>query len=71
MADQQKENNAKKGGLTISANRDHMSKIGKKGGASVSQNKDHMRELQRRSTLKRIENIKAKKAAQTSESRES
>ncbi len=33
---------ARKGGLAVSRNRDHMASIGRKGGQSVSTNRDHM-----------------------------
>lgn len=33
---------ARKGGLAVSANREHMARIGRKGGLTVSQNREHM-----------------------------
>ncbi|MBX5490300.1 MAG: hypothetical protein IRZ14_04010 [Chloroflexi bacterium] len=33
---------ARKGGLAVSANREHMARIGRKGGQTVSQNREHM-----------------------------
>jgi len=33
---------ARKGGLAVSRNREHMASIGRKGGQSVSTNRDHM-----------------------------
>ena len=33
---------ARKGGLAVSANRQHMADIGRKGGQTVSRNRDHM-----------------------------
>lgn len=38
---------ARKGGMAVSENRQHMSEIGKKGGEAVSQNRDHMAEIGR------------------------
>jgi general stress protein YciG len=38
----------RKGGETVSQNREHMAKIGRKGGETVSQNRDHMAEIGRK-----------------------
>jgi general stress protein YciG len=38
---------ARKGGMAVSENRQHMSEIGRKGGEAVSQNRDHMAEIGR------------------------
>ena len=38
----------RKGGETVSRNRDHMSAIGRKGGETVSQNRNHMSEIGRK-----------------------
>jgi hypothetical protein len=38
----------KKGGETVSKNRQHMSEIGRKGGERVSQDRDHMAQIGRR-----------------------
>ncbi|OFZ18173.1 MAG: hypothetical protein A2X94_03290 [Bdellovibrionales bacterium GWB1_55_8] len=39
---------ARKGGLAVSRNRQHMSEIGRKGGQSVSRNKEHMANIGRK-----------------------
>lgn len=39
---------ARKGGLAVSRNRQHMAEIGRKGGQSVSQNKEHMASIGRK-----------------------
>lgn len=39
---------ARKGGLAVSRNRQHMAEIGKKGGLTVSKNRDHMAEIGRK-----------------------
>ncbi|MCM2323696.1 MAG: hypothetical protein NDJ90_10590 [Oligoflexia bacterium] len=39
---------ARKGGLAVSRNRQHMAEIGKKGGLSVSKNKEHMAKIGRK-----------------------
>ena len=39
---------ARKGGLAVSRNRQHMAEIGKKGGQTVSKNKEHMAEIGRK-----------------------
>ncbi|HCM41518.1 MAG: hypothetical protein A2070_10180 [Bdellovibrionales bacterium GWC1_52_8] len=39
---------ARKGGLAVSRNREHMSQIGRKGGLSVSKNKEHMANIGRK-----------------------
>jgi len=36
---------ARKGGLAVSSNREHMAKIGRKGGQTVSQNREHMAKI--------------------------
>ncbi len=38
----------RKGGMTVSQNRDHMAAIGRKGGESVSKNRNHMAEIGRK-----------------------
>ena len=38
---------ARKGGMAVSENRQHMSEIGRKGGEAVSQNRNHMAEIGR------------------------
>lgn len=42
MSPEIREEVARKGGLTVSRNKQHMSAIGRKGGTSVSANKAHM-----------------------------
>lgn len=39
---------ARKGGETVSQNREHMAAIGAKGGERVSQNREHMAEIGRK-----------------------
>lgn len=39
---------ARKGGLAVSRNRQHMAEIGKKGGQSVSKNREHMASIGRK-----------------------
>jgi general stress protein YciG len=39
---------ARKGGLAVSRNRQHMSEIGRKGGQSVSKNREHMANIGRK-----------------------
>lgn len=39
---------ARKGGLAVSRNRQHMAEIGRKGGLSVSKNRDHMAAIGRK-----------------------
>ena len=39
---------ARKGGLAVSRNKQHMAEIGRKGGQSVSKNKDHMAKIGRK-----------------------
>ncbi len=39
---------ARKGGLAVSRNRQHMAEIGRKGGQSVSKNRDHMAAIGRK-----------------------
>ncbi len=39
---------ARKGGLAVSRNREHMAEIGRKGGQSVSKNREHMAEIGRK-----------------------
>ena len=50
----------KKGGDSISQNRQHMSEIGRRGGAATSQNRQHMSEIGRKGGLvkKQTENGK-------------
>lgn len=43
----------RKGGQTVSKDKEHMATIGKKGGQSVSQNKKHMAEIGRKGGLRR------------------
>lgn len=38
----------RKGGHTVSRNRDHMAEIGRRGGSKVAENRDHMAEIGRR-----------------------
>ncbi|WP_438009979.1 KGG domain-containing protein [Sorangium sp. So ce321] len=38
----------RKGGATVSQNREHMAAIGRKGGAAVSQNRSHMAQIGRK-----------------------
>ena len=38
----------RKGGTTVSRNRDHMAEIGRRGGSKVAQNREHMAEIGRR-----------------------
>lgn len=39
---------ARKGGLAVSRNRQHMAEIGRKGGQTVSKNRDHMAQIGRK-----------------------
>lgn len=39
---------ARKGGIAVSQNKQHMSEIGRKGGLSVSKNKEHMANIGRK-----------------------
>lgn len=39
---------ARKGGLAVSRNRQHMAEIGRKGGQAVSKNRDHMAQIGRK-----------------------
>ena len=39
---------ARKGGLAVSRNKQHMAEIGRKGGQSVSKNREHMAEIGRK-----------------------
>lgn len=39
---------ARKGGLAVSRNRQHMAEIGRKGGMSVSKNREHMAQIGRK-----------------------
>ncbi len=39
---------ARKGGLAVSRNRQHMAEIGRKGGQSVSKNREHMASIGRK-----------------------
>jgi general stress protein YciG len=39
---------ARKGGLAVSKNRQHMSEIGRKGGQTVSKNREHMAAIGRK-----------------------
>ena len=39
---------ARKGGLAVSRNKQHMAEIGRKGGQSVSKNRDHMAKIGRK-----------------------
>ncbi|MDR3608371.1 MAG: hypothetical protein P4M08_13455 [Oligoflexia bacterium] len=39
---------ARKGGLAVSRNREHMAEIGRKGGQSVSKNREHMAQIGRK-----------------------
>jgi general stress protein YciG len=39
---------ARKGGLAVSRNRQHMAEIGRKGGQTVSKNRDHMASIGRK-----------------------
>ena len=39
---------ARKGGLAVSRNKQHMAEIGRKGGVAVSRNKEHMAEIGRK-----------------------
>jgi uncharacterized protein len=39
---------ARKGGLAVSTNRQHMAEIGRKGGQSVSKNREHMAKIGRK-----------------------
>jgi general stress protein YciG len=39
---------ARKGGLAVSRNREHMAEIGRKGGQSVSRNREHMARIGRK-----------------------
>ena len=39
---------ARRGGLAVSKNRQHMAEIGRKGGQSVSRNREHMAEIGRK-----------------------
>src|ERR1700745_4159315 len=39
---------ARKGGLAVSRNRQHMAEIGRKGGQSVSRNREHMAQIGRK-----------------------
>lgn len=48
MDPQTRQEVARKGGLAVSRNRQHMAEIGKKGGQSVSKNRDHMAEIGRK-----------------------
>jgi general stress protein YciG len=39
---------ARKGGLAVSRNKQHMAEIGRKGGQSVSKNREHMAQIGRK-----------------------
>ncbi len=39
---------ARKGGLAVSRNREHMAEIGRRGGQSVSKNREHMAQIGRK-----------------------
>ncbi|MEP6756307.1 MAG: hypothetical protein ABJA67_12455 [Chthonomonadales bacterium] len=45
-------NAGKKGGATVSANREHMALIGRRGGSKVAQNREHMAEIGRKGGAK-------------------
>ncbi len=45
----------RKGGQTVSQNRDHMAEIGRKGGQAVSKNRDHMAAIGRKGGQSRSE----------------
>lgn len=48
MDDNKQREIARKGGETVSQNREHMAAIGRKGGEAVSQNREHMAEIGRK-----------------------
>ena len=48
MDPQTRQEVARKGGLAVSRNRQHMAEIGRKGGQSVSRNREHMAKIGRK-----------------------
>jgi general stress protein YciG len=48
MSPQTRQEVARKGGLAVSKNRQHMAEIGRRGGQSVSKNREHMAEIGRK-----------------------
>jgi general stress protein YciG len=48
MDPQTRQEVARKGGLAVSRNKEHMAEIGRKGGQSVSRNRDHMAQIGRK-----------------------
>lgn len=48
MSEEKQREIAKKGGETVSRNREHMAAIGRKGGEAVSQNREHMANIGRK-----------------------
>lgn len=51
--DRAREEAARKGGVKVSEDRQHMREIGRKGGERVAADREHMREIGRRGALKR------------------
>ena len=48
MDPQTRQEVARKGGLAVSSNKEHMAEIGRKGGQSVSRNREHMANIGRK-----------------------
>ena len=48
MADRDRQSAGRKGGESISRDREHMAQIGRKGGESVSRNREHMAQIGRK-----------------------
>ena len=48
MDPQTRQEVARKGGLAVSSNKEHMAEIGRKGGQSVSRNREHMASIGRK-----------------------
>jgi general stress protein YciG len=51
--DRSREEAARKGGVKVSENREHMREIGRKGGERVAANREHMSEIGRKGAEKR------------------
>ena len=51
--DRAREEAARKGGVKVSENREHMREIGRKGGERVAANRQHMSEIGRKGAEKR------------------
>jgi uncharacterized protein len=48
VSQEERERIARKGGETVSQDREHMAEIGRKGGETVSQDREHMAEIGRK-----------------------